>query len=59
MKEIDAQKKKWNDYKVELASSYEEGNKRCKQLEPLIKYIEEAMLDPDVTLDREVEWLSV
>jgi hypothetical protein len=49
VKEIEAQSKKWQDIKLELLTTYDEATKRYKELEPLIKYIEEAMMDPDAT----------
>ena len=51
--------KKWIDFKNDLVMAYEEGNKRFREYEPLIKYIEDAMMDPEATFEREVEWISV
>jgi hypothetical protein len=49
VKEIEAQSKKWQDIKLELLTTYDEATKRYMELEPLIKYIEEAMMDHDAT----------
>ena len=58
-KQVDVQNKKWHDLKIEVVTAYEEGGKRYTALEPLIRYIEEAMMDPEATFERQVEWLSV
>jgi hypothetical protein len=33
--------------------------RRYREIEPLIKYIEEAMMDPDAELGKQIEWISV
>lgn len=58
VKELDALVKKWNELKVGLTTTYEEAKKRYSAMEPLIKYLEEAMLDPEATFVREIEWIS-
>ena len=40
-------------------TTYDEANKRYSPLEQLIKYIEEAMMDPEATFERQIEWISV
>ena len=42
-----------------LTTTHIEGAKRFKAMEPLIRYIEEAMMDPDATLVSQVEWISM
>jgi hypothetical protein len=49
VKEIEAQSKKWHDVKLQLQTTYDEATRRYRELEPLIKYIEEAMMDPEAT----------
>ena len=39
--------------------THSEVTKRFKEMEPLIRYIEEAMMDPDATFVSKVEWISV
>ena len=39
--------------------THTEDAKRYKAMEPLIRYIEEAMMDPDATFLSKVEWISV
>jgi hypothetical protein len=59
VKEIEAQSKKWHDFKLELQTTYDEASRRFRELEPLIKYIEEAMMDPDATFAKQIQWISV
>ena len=47
--EIDSQSKKWHDFKLELQTTHDEATRRYREFEPLIKYIEEAMMDPEAT----------
>ena len=57
--ELESQTKKWNDFNQILKTTHTEGAKRFKAMEPLIRYIEEAMMDPDATLVSQVEWISM
>ena len=57
--EIDSLSKKWHDFMLELQTTYDEATRRYRELEPLIKYIEEAMMDPDTTFPEQVKWISV
>jgi len=59
VKEIEVYSKKWHDFKLEMQATYDEATKRYKELEPLIKYIEEAMMDPEAKFSKQVEWISV
>ena len=59
VKEIEAQSKKWHDFKLELQTTYDEASRRYRELDLLIKYIEEAMMDPDATFAKQVQWISV
>ena len=56
--EIEAQSKKWHEFKTEIMLLYEEGTNRYKAMEPLIRYVEDAMMDPEATFEREIEWVS-
>ena len=57
--EIEAQSKKWHSFKLELQATYDEATRRYRELAPLIKYIEEAMMNPDAIIAKQVEWISV
>jgi hypothetical protein len=59
IKEMETQTKKWHDFNQTLAVTQTESTKRFKAMEPLIRYIEEAMMDPDATFLSKVEWISV
>lgn len=50
VKEIEAYSKKWHDFKIELQKTYDEATEKYRKLEPLIKYIEEAMMDPEAEI---------
>ena len=56
--ELETIAKKWNELKVAISTIYEDVKKRYTTLEPLIKYLEEAMLDPEATFENEVDWIS-
>ena len=57
--EIDSYSKKWHDLMLELQTTYDEATKRYRELEPLIKYIEETMMDIDAAFPKQVKWISV
>jgi hypothetical protein len=59
VKEIEAQSKKWHDFKLELQTTYDEATRRYREFEPLVKYIEEAMMDPDATFAKQIQWITV
>jgi hypothetical protein len=59
VKELESQVQKWHDFNQTLTMTHTEGAKRYKAMEPLIRYIEEAMMDPDATFVSKVEWISV
>jgi hypothetical protein len=42
-----------------MQTTYDEATKRYKEFEPLIKYIEEAMMDPKATFAKQIQWISV
>jgi hypothetical protein len=42
-----------------VKNTYDEATRRYRELEPLIKYIEEAMMDPDATFAKQIQWISV
>ena len=46
VKELEIQNQQWKDLKSEIKATYDETSKRYKAMEPLIKYLEEAMIDP-------------
>ena len=54
VKEIEAQSKKWQDIKLDMLTTYDEATKRYRFLEPLIKYIESTMMDPETKLTKQV-----
>lgn len=57
--ELESQTKKWNDLKIEMTTTYEEVKKRYCALEPVIGYMEQAMMDPEATFEQiEVQWIS-
>jgi hypothetical protein len=43
----------------ELQETYDEATRRYRELEPLIRYIEEAMMDPEAKFSEKVNWISV
>jgi hypothetical protein len=51
--EIEAQSKKWHEFKLLLQTTYDEATKRYREFEPLIKYIEEAIMDPQAKFARQ------
>jgi hypothetical protein len=57
--EIEASSKKWHNFKLELQSTYDEATRKYRELSPLIKYIEEAMMNPDAIFAKQVEWITV
>ena len=42
-----------------MQTTYDEATRRYKEYEPLIKYIEEAMMDPEATFTKQIQWISV
>jgi hypothetical protein len=59
VQEIDSQSKKWHDLMLKLQTTYDEGTRRYREFELLIKYIEEAMMDPEATFAKQVKWISI
>ena len=57
--EIEAQSKKWHEFKLQLQTTYDEATKRYREFEPLIKYIEEAMMEPPAKFAKQAQQISV
>jgi hypothetical protein len=55
VQEIDSQSTKWDDFKQLLQTTYDEATRRYREYEPIIKYIEEAMMDPEATFAKQVK----
>jgi hypothetical protein len=56
---MESQAQKWHEFNQTLSMTHTEGTKRYKPMEALIRYIEEAMMDPEATFVSQVEWISV
>ena len=56
--EVEEHNEKWRVLKNELASKFPQVKEVYQRLEPLILYLENAMLSPNANIKSEVFWIS-
>ena len=56
--ELKAQNKKWTTLFNEISTTFFSADAIFKELSPLIAYLEEAMMQPGIAINRPVKWLT-
>ena len=56
--ELQAQSKNWKDLISDVTTSFSAAETSYKELWPLIVYLEEAMMQPGITISKPVKWLT-
>ena len=58
MSELKGQHKNWTAFMTDITTIFSAAETGYKELWPLIVYLEEAMMQPGVTISKPVKWLT-
>jgi hypothetical protein len=58
MSELKVQHKHWTTFITELTTVFSAAENAYKELWPLIVYLEEAMMQPNITITKPVKWIT-